>query len=298
MGLPKRATWRWAWLHRRRALNRCRRESLDLTCCLCYWYLHVDFVIRGHYGHAKPTKTTEQLASSRPLHGPRRALCRFPFVRDRDFPLTFAFLFLFLFLVVFLHIHRLSPGVLPSFPPHLLPPSTIARMKASHLLVQCASIASAAAVANVEPHQTNAAPGAVTATPTLNSAARRWKPDPSECETENLTPLFNPPTPTGDLDKALNSYLISAGSSHCSQTLIGVTLCEVLSPSAWCHFTSEAPTSVLEAYTTHASKLSVWSSKYSSGLAALPTKCPCLGITGISSFRKGRGWRFSKRVLR
>lgn len=168
-------------------------------------------------------------------------------------------------------------------------------MKTSLLLAQGASIASVAAIAIAEPHQTNAAAlGAVTATPTLNDAARRWKPDPTECETENFTPLFNPPTPTGDLDKALNSYLISAGSSHCSQTLIGVTLCEVLSPSAWCQFTSEAPSGVLDAYTTHASKLSAWSSKYSSGLAALPTKCPLSWDNWHFELQEGKGLAFQQ----
>lgn len=160
-------------------------------------------------------------------------------------------------------------------------------MKASLILAQCAGIASAALVATAEPQQSKSSPGQVTATPTLHGAAKRWVPDPTECETENLTPYFNPPTPTGELKTALNDYLISQGASHCSKSI--ATFCEELNGSAWCQFTSVAPTSLLEAYTTHASKLSVWSSKLSSGLAALPTKCPLSWDNWRFELQEGKG---------
>ncbi|KAI6086088.1 hypothetical protein F4821DRAFT_239324 [Hypoxylon rubiginosum] len=100
-------------------------------------------------------------------------------------------------------------------------------------------------------------------------------PDPWQCVTENITQYFNVPTPTGALLDALLSYgdeLIEP----CLSTATGLDAlsCSVSETSAWCGFTTAAPSPVLTDYSSYGSAAaSFWRAK-SETISIIASECP------------------------
>ncbi|KAI1772846.1 hypothetical protein F4818DRAFT_126412 [Hypoxylon cercidicola] len=100
-------------------------------------------------------------------------------------------------------------------------------------------------------------------------------PDPWQCVTENITQYFNVPKPTGTLLDALLSYgdeLIEP----CLSTATGLDIlsCTVSETSAWCGFTTAAPSLVLSDYSSYGSAAaSFWQAK-SQTISVIASDCP------------------------
>ncbi|KAI4858573.1 hypothetical protein F4820DRAFT_442207 [Hypoxylon rubiginosum] len=100
-------------------------------------------------------------------------------------------------------------------------------------------------------------------------------PDPWQCVTENITQYFNVPKPTGSLLDALISYgdeLLDP----CLATATGLDAlsCSISETSAWCGFTTAAPSPVLPDYSSYGSAAaSFWQAK-SETISIIASDCP------------------------
>jgi hypothetical protein len=99
------------------------------------------------------------------------------------------------------------------------------------------------------------------------------EPDGWRCAIANISQYFDLPTPAGDL----NTVLISYGSvlqQTCTSTGKDRRSCPFPDSSLWCGFSTAAPSTILDAYSSYGSTCSSWWSNHSSAAFSLAQNCP------------------------
>ncbi|KAI1334954.1 hypothetical protein F5Y15DRAFT_263269 [Xylariaceae sp. FL0016] len=99
--------------------------------------------------------------------------------------------------------------------------------------------------------------------------------DPWQCVTENITQYFNVPSPTGALYDAIISYgdkLLEP----CLATATGLDAlsCSVSQTSAWCGFSTAAPSSIITAYESYGSAAASFWQANSRTISVIASECP------------------------
>ncbi|KFY08962.1 hypothetical protein V492_05773 [Pseudogymnoascus sp. VKM F-4246] len=123
------------------------------------------------------------------------------------------------------------------------------------------------------PSMTTMPPSPMTLLPRALEKPVEYSIEPWQCLTENLTQYLDVPKPTGSLFKELQSF----GAQLYEPCLAAPTLtafCPFPAQSSWCAFTTAAPSAVLPAYSSYASKAYSWWSAKSSTIISLSAKCP------------------------
>ncbi|CAI4214163.1 unnamed protein product [Parascedosporium putredinis] len=113
--------------------------------------------------------------------------------------------------------------------------------------------------------------------PTTVQKAAKTGEDPWQCATEDISQyLDNVPTPTGNVEEAINNYGQSVGVEPCMATAKGedILRCSISDPARWCGFTTAASPDVLSSYSTYLSEaVSYWTAN-SESISAVATDCP------------------------
>lgn len=119
--------------------------------------------------------------------------------------------------------------------------------------------------------------------------------DPEGCPTELLTQEgLDVPKPTGSLADEIQSYgwklFKSCITATATVTATNADRCPSYAQSDWCGFTTAAPTGVLPAYSTYASRAYSWWMEHSSALVYMRDNCPNTWENG--RWRDGDGERW------
>ncbi|KAM7202943.1 hypothetical protein V8F20_004190 [Naviculisporaceae sp. PSN 640] len=100
--------------------------------------------------------------------------------------------------------------------------------------------------------------------------------DPWLCVKENITSYFlHVPRPTGNVQSGINSYNDKLN-ERCFATATGTDIlgCTIKDPKQWCGFTTAAPPSIIESYSTYASEVTSFWKENSESISKLSTSCP------------------------
>lgn len=197
------------------------------------------------------------------------------------------FFLLYIINALYLSIVILNPDLLTHCQ-SIITFTVVASMKL--YLLQYIGVASAVAVTSMQPAQpTPASRGPVTTpaiSPDQTSKAMEKRgmqqireelshhQDSWQCATETMQQYFEVPMASGELSSSLISWRRRQTSKYCDRPVQDWYLCDDIPTSAWCEYTTAAPSNVRSAYATHISEAYSWSSERSASLAVLPTNCP------------------------